>query len=78
MKIDPTSENMTAVAECNLNCDCHSAGCKPGCAISHVIHGDIYFTNSKHATGCAFEHPFGSSFMCLCPVRQELFRKQKV
>ena len=78
MKLDVKKEILDAASQCDHNYICQSVGGKPYCKISDTVNAMVFFTEGKHQLGCNYQHPFGSSFMCTCPVRQEIYLKHKI
>ena len=78
MSLETKHKNKVEPPLCQNGCACQSAGGKPLCTISEAVNGKILFTECKQTPGCSFQHSFGSTFMCLCPVRLEIYRKSGI
>ncbi len=57
---------------------CQSAGGRPHCRIADSINDSVFFTKTRHPLGCRHQHPFGSTFICCCSIRHELYRRLKI
>jgi hypothetical protein len=76
MNIAP--ETVEKATKCPHNRVCLSVGGKPCCKIECTVNDIVFFTQEKTSTGCPYQASFGYSFMCTCPVRQEIFLKHRV
>ncbi len=56
---------------------CQQPGGKPCCKVTESINDSVFFTKSRNPLGCPYQHSFGSAHMCTCPVRIEMFRKNR-
>lgn len=56
---------------------CQKPGGKPCCEIVESINDSVFFTKYRNPLGCPYQHSFGSAHMCSCPVRIELYRKER-
>lgn len=65
-------------AFCAPNCVCQTEGGEPYCKITGTVNNSIFFTASRHPDGCSRQHGFGSSYICMCPVRQEIYRTKNI
>ena len=75
MKIEVKDETLEKATECKHHYICMAVGGKPHCKISESVGESVFFTESCHPLGCPYQCSFGSSFLCTCPVRQEIFKK---
>lgn len=78
MKYDVSRETLKKADRCPHHGICQTAGGKPHCEISESINSTVYFLTCTHPNGCSYQHSFGSSFMCSCPVRQEIYNKYHI
>ncbi|VGO22364.1 hypothetical protein [Pontiella sulfatireligans] len=78
MKLAVKTETLNAAGKCKHNHVCQTDGGLPHCAINETVNGKVFFTKDRETTGCPYQHSFGSAFMCMCPVRQEIYRKYKI
>jgi hypothetical protein len=71
-------ESIKAADAKAANCDKERACLKPDCTISDTVRGKILFTETRHPMGRSYQHAFGNTFICTCPVRKELFKNQNI
>jgi hypothetical protein len=77
MNKESTTKNRNEAFECAHNRICQTEGGTPHCNITCTVGGTIYFTDSRFPENCPMQHAYGSTFICTCPVRQEIFKKEK-
>ena len=63
---------------CPHNQICLTAGGKPHCEIKETINDSVFFLKCRQPSSCAYQHSFGSAYMCSCPVRQEIYKKYRI
>ncbi|MFZ3382993.1 MAG: hypothetical protein WA144_03615 [Candidatus Methanoperedens sp.] len=74
IKID---ENISKTAsKCKKNLSCLSG--KEICKVELCIDGKIHFIKCINLEPCDYRIPFGYSFVCICPVRKEIFNLYKI
>ena len=61
---------------------CDTKGCLSGddtiCPVERALTTDLLFVHfDTSRSACRYCVTFGDSFMCVCPVRQEIYRKYK-
>jgi hypothetical protein len=78
MKLDVQDEILDQATQCKHNCICQGVGGKPHCRISDTVNGSVFFTPTRHPMGCPYQCSFGSTFMCTCPVRQEIYKQYRI
>ncbi len=76
IKIDETIVSRTT--KCNSKFACLDGDKKFHCKIDKSIGNVIFVSDEKRGLHCNYMLPFGSSFICVCPVRNEIFRKFKI
>lgn len=78
MKKETTKTEKNVAVECARDCVCQTEGGAPCCKITEVVNDTIFFTESRHPDGCDRQYSFGSTFICTCPVRHDLYRMKKI
>jgi hypothetical protein len=78
MKLDVDKKILALATKCQHHHICQAVGGKPHCAISETVNGSVFFTPCRHPVGCPYQCSFGSSFMCTCPVRQEIYKNHRI
>jgi hypothetical protein len=48
------------------------------CSVKWNLDGNGCFLKTVPPNGCPYKLQFGSSYMCKCPTRHELFKKYKI
>jgi hypothetical protein len=76
IKIDEPIISRTT--KCNARFGCLDNHIKFHCKIDKSVGNVIFVSDEKHGLHCTYMLPFGSSFICVCPVRNEIFRKYKI
>ncbi len=76
MKTDIDKELLKKADKCPHNFICLTTGQKPRCAISEIVNDKVHFLECRPPFICNYQHSFGSSFICTCPVRKEIYKKQ--
>lgn len=64
--------------KCKRDHACLNGADKPLCRMEEVIGNSIFFVCVEKPGSCTFQTSFGLSYMCSCPVRQEVYRKYNV
>jgi hypothetical protein len=78
MKIEVDETIVSRATKCKSKFGCLNSDKKVFCKIDKSI-GDVIFVSAeKCGLHCDYMLPFGSSFICVCPIRNEIFRKYKV
>ncbi len=72
----PEEDNQRA-DKCVRGCRCQKGGAEACCKIKHSINDTVLFIASRCESYCPYQGTFGSAYTCLCPVRQELYRKNR-
>lgn len=78
MEKEIITETKIDTIEFGHNCVCQTEGGAPYCKITGTVNNSIFFTDTRHPDGCSRQHAFGSSFICMCPVRQEIYRTKNI
>ena len=78
MELDVKTKTQDAANLCKNNCRCQSDGGRPDCAIINTVNSKVFFTEGRPPCDCPYQHSYGSAFMCMCPVRQDIYLKHKV
>jgi hypothetical protein len=48
------------------------------CEVEYVVIGELYCLKRTSWRGCSYERQFGDTFLCICPVRQEIYDRYGV
>ncbi len=63
--------------KCRKNFCCLS-GKKPFCNVELCIEKSIHFIKCASNESCGYRVPFGYSYICVCPIRKELYNRYKI
>ncbi|PLX74024.1 MAG: hypothetical protein C0615_10060 [Desulfuromonas sp.] len=69
---------INATTKCAKEHACLSGGGVGLCSVEYCINQGLTFVECVDEKECPYCTPFGSSNICLCPVRNELFNKYKI
>jgi len=75
IKVDDIIKQKTT--KCRKNFSCITDG-TPLCSVELCIENNIHFIKCLNNELCSYKVPFGYSFVCICPVRKELFNTYKI
>ena len=78
MEIKIEESIIEAATECERNFECLSNGNNIYCEVEYCLNKEIYFVKCKYDKLCSYKEPFGSSFLCSCPTRKEIYNKYKI
>lgn len=78
MKDNVDKELLKKADKCPHDFICQAADEKPRCTISETVNGKVHFLECRSSFICNYQRSFGSSFICACPVRQEIYKKQGI
>jgi len=59
---------------CSKDFSCLSDDTRNLCEIVHANGENVLFIN-QNPKSCSYKIPFGSSYICTCPTRYELYKK---
>ena len=48
------------------------------CEVDICLQGNTCFLKRKTKNGCLYERSFGSSYLCVCPTRAELYKRCRI
>ena len=54
------------------------SGETPFCTVELCIDNEIYFIKCESNELCSYRVPYGYSYVCICPVRKELYNRYKI
>jgi hypothetical protein len=78
MNIEIDKAVVSKTTKCSYSFGCLNNDKKLHCKIDKSIGNVIFVGNEKRGLRCSYMIPFGSSFICVCPVRNEIFRQFKI
>ncbi|MDF7798158.1 hypothetical protein P4C99_01690 [Pontiellaceae bacterium B1224] len=76
MKKETSVKTQNGAVECAHNRICQTEGGAPHCNITCRVAGTIYFTDTRFPEICPMQHTYGSTYICTCPIRQEIYIKK--
>ena len=77
MNIKVDNDILQKTTKCSKNFSCLSGG-KPLCSVEQCIENNIHFIKCVSNEPCIYKVPFGYSFVCICPIRKELYNNYKI
>jgi len=63
---------------CKKNISCLRDENAEICKVELCIENKIHFIKCINSKPCSYKIPFGYSFVCICPVRKELYNRYKI
>ncbi len=75
MKID--NKILNDSWRCEKNFACQNNDTHLYCNVEFSVYNGAIFVNCKDNPPCVYKSSFGTSFMCKCPARNEIFVKYK-
>ena len=63
--------------KCKKNMSCLSKS-RDLCEVELCVESKIHFIKCGNIEPCNYRVPFGYSYVCLCPVRKELYNKYNI
>ena len=76
--IEISEEILEKTDRCRKNLICLSGDGTGLCKVELCIEDRIHFIKCMDRKPCDYKIPFGYSFVCICPVRKELFNRYKI
>ncbi len=71
------AETLKKTTQCNKNFSCLYEKNKI-CQVELNVDDKIHFVKCRSKESCNYRRSFGYSFVCLCPVRKELFNRYNI
>jgi hypothetical protein len=78
MDISVSDEAIKATTRCRKGFSCLKIGFKGLCSIEDCVNKQIPFIKHLNDECCPYQQAFGNEFLCICPVRNEIFIKYKI
>ena len=76
MKIE--EQIITKTTHCEKNFDCLKSDKHHCCKVKYCVNKEVHFINCANNINCSYKMIFGNSFICICPVRKEIYNKNGV
>ena len=73
-----SDEALRATTRCPHDFDCLDSEGYPMCPAEKLIPGNGLFVKPKKRTGDPYLVPFGTGYICNCPVRKEFYTRYGV
>ena len=73
--VEIKKETLEAAKKCPNEFGCLTDDAYPVCSVLHAIEDGDVFVEPVDDKFCSYLIPFGSSFICNCPARKEIFIK---
>ncbi len=77
MNIKVDDNIIQKTTKCRKNFSCLS-GENPFCTVESCIEKEIHFIKCFSNEPCNYRVHFGYSYVCICPVRKELYNRYKI
>jgi hypothetical protein len=68
---------LTKATSCSKGFACLNGDNTVNCKIQYCINRQIHFIESSGTKTCNYKMHFGESFICICPVRKEIYKKYR-
>ncbi len=76
--IQISEEILKKTDRCRKNFACLSGEGTELCKVELCVEDKIHFIKCMDRKPCGYRIPFGYSYVCICPVRKELFNLYKI
>jgi len=76
--IQINEEYLKNTTKCKKDFSCLSGKRKDLCKVELNVEDKIHFVKCMSREPCSYRISFGYSFVCLCPVRKELFNRYNI
>lgn len=64
--------------KCATNLSCLSISAETLCQAEFLLKNDLLFVKKEHDRRCPYFLEYGSSGICACPVRLELYKRYQI
>lgn len=71
-----SQETLKKTTKCHNNLACLTGQGERPCEIEYDVDGLLLFVDYNNRMTCQYVLHFGYSYICTCPTRKELFKKQ--
>jgi hypothetical protein len=71
-------EYLKNATKCKKDFSCLSGKRKDLCKVELNVEDKIHFVKCMSSEPCSYRISFGYSYVCLCPVRKELFNRYNI
>jgi hypothetical protein len=78
VKIAVSANVIERTTRCQRQFSCLSGAVESLCEVEYVVVGELYCLKRTSWRGCSYERRFGDTFLCICPVRQEIYDRYGV
>ncbi len=78
MDLRINEETKKASTECRKNFSCLSGNQLTLCKVEQCVTDNLHFIKCINSELCSYQMSFGSSHVCTCPVRKELYNRYKI
>jgi hypothetical protein len=75
MKLEVSEETLKVTDKCKHNFRCLEGDCESVCKVDYCINGTICVLSEQRDFNCDYQTRFADDLFCMCPTRNELFRK---
>lgn len=72
-KLKINKEILEETKDCSKDFSCLSSGGKGLCKVKERIGEELHFIGYLDTSYCNYKNSFGSSYMCTCPTRKEIY-----
>ncbi len=77
LKNNVSEEILKKTTKCHNNFACLTGQGEKPCEIEYDVNGSLFFVNYNQKKTCQYALSFGYSYICTCPTRKELVKKQR-
>ena len=69
---------VTETILCEKNFECLKSNMPVYCKVENCVSKKVHFVKCLDNSHCSYKMTFGSSKICTCPTRKEIFNKYKI
>jgi hypothetical protein len=78
MQFTVSDEIWEQATRCQKDLSCLKGNRNDLCKVQHRVDGKVHFIKWGNSGSCPYQLSFGDAFVCLCPVRKELYNRYRV
>ena len=78
MNVEISEDALRKTERCPRGMQCLKNGGRPECRVERMVVGNGVFVYSKDFNICSYRISHARSYVCICPVRIELFQRYKI
>jgi len=78
MTIRVSNGTLKRTTKCTCSFQCLKDDVRDVCTVDRCIQDEFCFLKEQKERECPYRTPFGYSYICTCPIRNELYRRYRI